>query len=41
VKYQEVSTAIQEAAYSALQGDKPTDAALKDLQSTLEGLVKK
>lgn len=39
VKYQEISTAIQEAVYAALRGQKPTDAALKDLQTDLEGLI--
>jgi multiple sugar transport system substrate-binding protein len=41
VKYQEVSTAIQESAYAALKGDKSSDEALKELQSSLEGLIKK
>jgi len=41
VKYQEVSTAIQNAAYEALKGDKSPDEALKGLQSSLEGLTKK
>jgi len=41
IKYQEVSTAVQEAAYAALQGSKSSADALKDLQSALEGLIKK
>jgi multiple sugar transport system substrate-binding protein len=41
VKYQEVSTAIQEAAYGAISGTSNTDDALKKLQSDLEGLTKK
>jgi len=41
VKYQEVSTAIQEQAYAALKGDKSSDDALKELQSSLEDLTKK
>lgn len=41
VKYQEVSTAIQSAAYDALKGDKTPEAALNDLQTRLEELTKK
>jgi multiple sugar transport system substrate-binding protein len=41
VKYQEVSTAIQGAAYDALKGSKSPDDALSGLQSSLEGLMKK
>jgi multiple sugar transport system substrate-binding protein len=40
VKYGDVTTAIQENAYAALTGTKTTDAALKDLQTKLEELVK-
>jgi multiple sugar transport system substrate-binding protein len=40
VKYQQVSTAIQDAAYAALKGDKTSDQALKDLQTALEELTK-
>ena len=39
VKYNEVTAAIQEAAYGAINGDKSTDDALKDLQSKLESLT--
>jgi len=41
VKYQEVSTAIQEAAYSAISMKTPSETALKDLQGKLEELTKK
>jgi multiple sugar transport system substrate-binding protein len=41
VKYQEVSTAIQEQAYAALRGEKSSEDALKALQSSLEDLTKK
>ena len=41
VKYQEVSTAIQGAAYDAIKGSKTPDEALSGLQSSLEGLTKK
>ncbi|HEY0450886.1 ABC transporter substrate-binding protein [Actinophytocola sp.] len=40
VKYGDVTAAIQEAAYSAMTGDKPTDQALSDLQTKLEELTK-
>jgi len=40
VKYGDVTSAIQEAAYAALTGAKTTDAALADLQSKLEELTK-
>jgi multiple sugar transport system substrate-binding protein len=40
IKYGDVTTAIQEAAYSALTGAKTTDAALADLQTKLEDLTK-
>ncbi|MBM7773462.1 multiple sugar transport system substrate-binding protein [Actinokineospora baliensis] len=40
VKYQEVSRAIQEAAYGAMSGDAPVDEALKSLQGKLEALTK-
>lgn len=39
VKYGEVTSAIQEAAYSAISGATPVDAALSDLQSKLEKLT--
>ncbi|MGW5051578.1 ABC transporter substrate-binding protein [Actinokineospora sp. NPDC004072] len=39
VKYQEVSTAIQEAAYSAMSGDVPPADALAALQTKLEQLT--
>jgi multiple sugar transport system substrate-binding protein len=41
VKYNDVSTAIEEDAYAAISGQMSSDAALKDLQSKLEGLTKK
>jgi multiple sugar transport system substrate-binding protein len=40
VKYGDVTAAIQENVYAALTGAKTTDAALKDLQTKLEELVK-
>lgn len=40
VRYQDVSTAIQEAAYSVETGEAPPDQALKDLQTKLEELTK-
>ncbi len=40
VKYGDVTAAIQEAAYGALTGTKTTDAALSELQTKLEALVK-
>jgi len=40
VKYGDVTNAIQEAAYAALTGEKSSEQALADLQSTLEGLTK-
>ncbi|MFD0201750.1 MULTISPECIES: ABC transporter substrate-binding protein [Saccharothrix] len=40
VRYGDVTQAIQEAAYAALTGAKPSDVALKDLQSKLEELLK-
>lgn len=39
VKYGDVTAAIQEAAYGAINGDKSVDDALKDLQSKLETLT--
>jgi multiple sugar transport system substrate-binding protein len=39
VKYNEVTAAIQEAAYSAMNGKSSVDDALKDLQSKLESLT--
>ena len=39
VKYGDVTLAIQDAAYGALQGSTPPDAALASLQTKLEGLV--
>ncbi|MCD0451999.1 ABC transporter substrate-binding protein [Actinocorallia sp. API 0066] len=39
VKYGDVTTAIQEAAYAALNGSKTTDAALAELQTKLETLT--
>jgi trehalose/maltose transport system substrate-binding protein len=41
VKYGDVTAAIQEAAYGAMNGEKSTDQALSDLQSKLEELTKK
>ena len=39
VKYGDVTAAIQEAAYGAMNGDTTTDAALAELQSKLEKLT--
>jgi multiple sugar transport system substrate-binding protein len=39
VKYGDVTAAIQEAAYGAMNGESSTDDALKDLQSKLESLT--
>lgn len=39
VKYGDVTAAIQEAAYGAMNGETSTDDALKDLQSKLESLT--
>jgi multiple sugar transport system substrate-binding protein len=39
VKYGDVTAAIQEAAYGAMNGEVSTDDALKDLQSKLETLT--
>ncbi|HEY5787301.1 MAG TPA: ABC transporter substrate-binding protein [Microlunatus sp.] len=39
VKYGDVTLAIQDAAYAALQGQVAPDAALADLQTKLEGLI--
>jgi len=41
VKYGDVTAAIQEAAYGAMNGEKSTDQALSDLQSKLESLTAK
>jgi multiple sugar transport system substrate-binding protein len=41
VKYGDVTAAIQEAAYGAMNGQKSTDQALSDLQSKLEELTAK
>jgi multiple sugar transport system substrate-binding protein len=41
VKYGDVTAAIQEAAYGAMNGEKSTDQALSDLQSKLEALTAK
>ncbi|WP_026424915.1 ABC transporter substrate-binding protein [Actinokineospora inagensis] len=40
VKYQEVSQAIQDAAYAAMSGATPVDQALQSLQGKLETLTK-
>jgi len=40
VKYGDVTAAIQEAAYGAMNGETTTDDALKDLQTKLEELTK-
>jgi len=40
VQYNDVTAAMQDAAYSAMNGQKSTDDALKDLQSKLEQLTK-
>ncbi len=39
VKYGDVTLAIQDAAYSALQGQTAPDAALAGLQTKLESLT--
>jgi multiple sugar transport system substrate-binding protein len=39
VKYGDVTAAIQEAAYGAMNGEMSTDDALKELQSKLESLT--
>ncbi|NUR06561.1 MAG: ABC transporter substrate-binding protein [Nocardioidaceae bacterium] len=39
VQYGDATTAIQDAAYAALTGDKSTTDALKDLQSQLESIT--
>ncbi len=39
VKYGDVTLAIQDSAYGALQGQTTSDAALSDLQTKLEGLI--
>ena len=39
VKYGDVTLAIQDAAYGALQGQSAPDAALSSLQSKLQGLI--
>lgn len=39
VKYGDVTLAIQDSAYAALQGQTPSDQALSELQTKLEGLV--
>lgn len=41
VQYGDVTAAIQENAYDALQGKKTSDQALKDLQAKLKTLIKK
>jgi len=41
VKYGDVTAAIQEAAYGAMNGEMSTDQALSDLQSKLESLTAK
>jgi multiple sugar transport system substrate-binding protein len=40
VNYGDVTLAIQDSAYSALQGQVPTDQALQQMQSKLETLIK-
>lgn len=40
VRYGEVTKAIQEEAYAAISGEKPSDQALADLQSKLEELTR-
>jgi multiple sugar transport system substrate-binding protein len=40
VEYGDVTLAIQDAAYGALQGNTPPDAALKNLQTKLQELIK-
>ncbi len=39
VKYGDVTLAIQDAAYSSLRGENEPDAALKSLQTKLQGLI--
>ena len=39
VKYGDVTLAIQDSAYSALQGQTTSDQALSELQTKLEGLI--
>ena len=39
VQYGDVTLAIQDAAYSALQGQTAPDAALQQLQSKLQTLI--
>jgi multiple sugar transport system substrate-binding protein len=41
VQYNDVSVAIQSAAYSALKGDKTSEQALAELQAKLETLIGK
>lgn len=41
VKYNDVTAAMQEAAYGAMNGEMSTDDALKELQSKLESLTAK
>ena len=41
VEYGDVTLAIQDAAYGALQGDTKPDAALAALQTKLQSLIKK
>jgi multiple sugar transport system substrate-binding protein len=41
VQYNDVSVAIQSAAYAALKGDKTSEQALSELQAKLETLIKK
>ena len=40
VNYGDVTLAIQDSSYSALQGQIPTDQALQQMQSKLETLIK-
>jgi multiple sugar transport system substrate-binding protein len=40
VEYGDVTLAIQDAAYGALQGQTPPDAALQALQTKLQTLIK-
>ncbi len=40
VQYGDVTLAIQDAVYSALQGQKPVDQALTELQKKLESIIK-
>jgi multiple sugar transport system substrate-binding protein len=39
VKYNDVTTAIEDDAYAALTGAKPVDAALSDMQSKLQQII--